>query len=214
MSRETETQSVTTSSTIRPNSGPTGLSQEYSINLAPISHKQTDNLKELFKRFKFNDNDLYKYRLRAVIKHMGSHTQGHYECYKHKPLYVKDKNGNIFKLSPEIKDELTGEIHCEATPVELNPAQSNANNGSATMRSSSSGSSENDEGFRHKFSTMMGRRPSVFKLIRLAWKKSYCLVYKLQLKFWWMILIKTISRMLLLIIILEMHLTAIKILPQ
>ena len=78
MSRETETQSVTTSSTIRPNSGPTGLSQEYSINLAPISHKQTDNLKELFKRFKFNDNDLYKYRLRAVIKHMGSHTQGHY----------------------------------------------------------------------------------------------------------------------------------------
>ncbi|KGR04206.1 ubiquitin carboxyl-terminal hydrolase 16 [Candida albicans GC75] len=163
MSRETETQSVTTSSTIRPNSGPTGSSQEYSINSAPISHKQTDNLKELFKRFKFNDNDLYKYRLRAVIKHMGSHTQGHYECYKHKPLYVKDKNGNIFKLSPEIKDELTGEIHCEATPVESNPAQSNANNGSATMRSSSSGSSENDEGFRHKFSTMMGRRPSVFQ---------------------------------------------------
>ena len=31
------------------------------------------------------------------------------------------------------------------------------------MRSSSSGSSENDEGFRHKFSTMMGRRPSVFQ---------------------------------------------------
>ncbi|QLQ79460.1 hypothetical protein HG537_0C01070 [Torulaspora globosa] len=30
------------------------------------------------------------YKLRAVVKHTGSHSQGHYECYRHKPDFVKD----------------------------------------------------------------------------------------------------------------------------
>lgn len=87
------------------------------LNNAPITTDQTDDLKAYFKKFKFDENDNYKYRLKAMIRHQGSHTQGHYECYKRKPLYVKDKDGNIYKLSPEIKDEVLG----EAPSVEPKP---------------------------------------------------------------------------------------------
>ncbi|RCK55749.1 Ubiquitin carboxyl-terminal hydrolase 16 [Candida viswanathii] len=157
-SEESVPQTITTSSTIRPNADASSGSTEHSINLAPISNKQTDNLKEHFKRFKFNDNDLYKYRLRAVIKHVGSHTQGHYECFKHKPLFVKDKEGNIFKLSPEIHDDITGETHADAKLVGKDTKD-------VKRRSSvrSNGSGELDSKFRGKFSSMMGRRPSVFQ---------------------------------------------------
>lgn len=75
----------------------------------PISESQTNNLKRHFKRFAFNENDIYRYRLKAVIQHYGSHTQGHYECYRKKPLYVKDKDGQFFKLSPEISQDALGE---------------------------------------------------------------------------------------------------------
>lgn len=30
------------------------------------------------------------YKLKAIVKHTGSHSQGHYECYRHKPDFVKD----------------------------------------------------------------------------------------------------------------------------
>lgn len=31
-----------------------------------------------------------RYSLRAMVKHTGSHYQGHYQCYKHKPQLVID----------------------------------------------------------------------------------------------------------------------------
>lgn len=88
--------------------GTKGSTVDFHKNV-PITESQTDNLKKHFKRFKFNENDIYKYRLKAVIQHYGSHTQGHYECYRKKPLYVKDKDGQIFKLSPEISQEALSE---------------------------------------------------------------------------------------------------------
>ncbi|KAK6457897.1 uncharacterized protein RJT20DRAFT_149392 [Scheffersomyces xylosifermentans] len=163
------------------------------INNAPISDAQTDHLKEHFKKFKFNENDIYKYRLKAMIRHQGSHTQGHYECYKKKPLYVKDKEGNIFKLFPEVIDNLTGDITYDVTTEEpLSPIAENsgsttgtpvsrknlpqsmhsnpsnnldtAANGEKMGRTDSVGSTgSNDSNLRRKLSTMMGRRPSVFQ---------------------------------------------------
>lgn len=162
-SQESVPQTITTSSTIRPSSDSTNGSHEHSINLAPISNKQTDNLKEIFKRFKFNDNDLYKYRLRAVIKHVGSHTQGHYECFKHKPLFVKDKDGNIFKLSPEIHDDITGETHANAELIDDNSSSSSSKGTRRRSSVRSNGSNDLDSRFRGRFSSMMGRRPSVFQ---------------------------------------------------
>jgi ubiquitin carboxyl-terminal hydrolase 16 len=177
------------------------------LNNAPITNDQTDDLKAHFKKFKFNENDNYRYRLKAVIRHQGSHTQGHYECYKRKPLYVKDKEGNIYKLSPEIKDDIVDETPLTESEQPKLRADSNDTvvdlddnklKKSSTSRSTNvnkitsrgSGGSDNDPGsgmpasidenqhqlkllneeelqesgnFRRKFSSMMGRRTSVFQ---------------------------------------------------
>ncbi|CUM56413.1 uncharacterized protein AC631_04442 [Debaryomyces fabryi] len=98
-------------------SSSTTLRTPETLNNAPITEDQTDKLRKHFRSFKFNDNDIYKYKLRALIKHQGSHSQGHYECYKRKPLYVKDKDGVIFKLSPEIMDDITGDITCDVAGI-------------------------------------------------------------------------------------------------
>lgn len=86
------------------------LKSPETLNNTPITQDQTDHLKRHFRKFKFNDNDVYKYKLKAVIRHQGSHTQGHYECYKAKPLFVKDKEGTIFKLSPEISEDNLNDV--------------------------------------------------------------------------------------------------------
>lgn len=150
------------------------------LNNAPISSDQTDDLKKYFKQFKFNDNDIYKYRLRAVIRHQGSHTQGHYECYKKKPLYVKNKDGNIIKLSPEILESVVNETEfinqdkeepetassenslARRRKFSLSLSNNDGYSDAQKSRTSSNGSNESS-GFREKFSTMMGRRPSVFQ---------------------------------------------------
>lgn len=190
-------------------SNSTTLKAPETLNNAPITEDQTDNLKWHFKSFKFNENDIYKYKLKAVIRHQGSHTQGHYECYKRKPLYVKDKDGVIFKLSPEISDEIADDIRCDVTKVsdpetsnlgmEEDPLAQNRKkkfsfsfNNNRRDSVASSGSDSGDphshsnnrngsedihnlrniheeeiedttSGLRRKFSTMMGRRPSVFQ---------------------------------------------------
>lgn len=44
------------------------------------------------------------YHLRSVIKHTGSHYQGHYQCYRHKPDLVIRKNDNvIINSSPQVR---------------------------------------------------------------------------------------------------------------
>ncbi|SCU91760.1 LAMI_0E07140g1_1 [Lachancea mirantina] len=44
-----------------------------------------------------------KYKLKSVIKHQGTHSQGHYECYRHKPDILKDAlSGQIVNRSPII----------------------------------------------------------------------------------------------------------------
>ncbi|SCU88071.1 LAFA_0E10550g1_1 [Lachancea sp. 'fantastica'] len=44
-----------------------------------------------------------KYRLKAMVKHQGTHSQGHYECYRHKPDLIKDVLSNqVVNRSPTI----------------------------------------------------------------------------------------------------------------
>lgn len=147
------------------------------LNNAPITEDQTDDLKEHFKSFKFNDNDVYKYRLKALVKHQGSHSQGHYECYKRKPLFVKDSEGTIFKLSPEIDDDATGDrsysVSVEAGNDNKTRSNSgeNGNDGEASeehlkfLEAVENGEIKGTGGrqFRRKFSNIMGRRPSVLQ---------------------------------------------------
>lgn len=122
----------------------------------PYTKDQTVSLMQHFQKFKFHDNNDYKYRLKAVIRHQGSHTQGHYECYKRKPLFVKDNEGNYVKLSPEIDEECVSEIELIENPSSQQKTR--------TSSSSSNGSAQSNESrgtFRRKFSSMIGRRPSV-----------------------------------------------------
>lgn len=128
-------------------------SKQETLNSAPISEDQTKNLIKHFGHFKFNENNVYKYRLRALIRHNGSHIQGHYECFKKKPLFVKDSEGTIFKLAPEIDDGLVQEIE------ELEPKAAESGNPGTSAPSTS----ESKPSFRNRLSSIITRRPSIMQ---------------------------------------------------
>jgi ubiquitin carboxyl-terminal hydrolase 16 len=136
-------------SEITPPSVSTNLELLNTLNNTPISIDQTNSLRAQFEQFKFNETDVYKYRLKAIIRHQGSHTQGHYECFKRKPLYVKDKDGNILKLSPEILEESTQ----TAPPKKSTPPP-------PIVKTSND---VDESGLKKKLSEMIGRNPAVFQ---------------------------------------------------
>lgn len=128
---------------------------------APITADQSASLMNHFRKFKFNENNDYKYRLKAIIRHQGSHTQGHYECYKRKPLFVKDNEGKIIKISPEI-DEFN--ILEAEQLIEAGTCGPKSRTSSASTSCLEDSFGLNDKGnFRRKFSMIMGRRPSVIQ---------------------------------------------------
>lgn len=129
-------------------------SKQETLNSAPISEDQTKNLIKHFGQFKFNENNVYKYRLRALIRHNGSHIQGHYECFKRKPLFVKDSEGNIFKLAPEIDTNLVEEVQ------ELEPQTGDSKDASARNPSADYSSKPT---FRNRISSIIARRPSIMQ---------------------------------------------------
>lgn len=131
-------------------------SKHETLNSAPISEDQTKNLIKHFGRFKFNDNNVYKYRLRALIRHNGLHIQGHYECFKRKPLFVKDSEGVIFKLAPEIDEDLVREVE------ELDPSFERKHDDKDV--SSLTEKPEEAKGlFRNRLSSIIVRRPSIMQ---------------------------------------------------
>ncbi|SCV03114.1 LAME_0H07822g1_1 [Lachancea meyersii CBS 8951] len=87
-----------------------------------------------------------KYKLRAMVKHQGTHSQGHYECYRRKPDLIKDVLSNqVVNRSPTIDFGL-----------DSNKNAANAWNSSASMSSSdqvsvSSQESESSSPFRSVF---------------------------------------------------------------
>lgn len=128
------------------------------LNSAPISEDQTMELVNHFTDFKFSENNVYKYRLKAVVRHQGSHIQGHYECYKRKPLFVKDSDGNIIKLSPEIdKTYITDAKTLQGMSATESRKLSQSSRDLQDTIDSERGN------LRRKFSMIMSRRPSVFQ---------------------------------------------------
>lgn len=126
-----------------------------------ITKDETVSLSKHFRKFNFSESNNYRYRLKAIIRHQGSHTQGHYECYKRKPLFVKDSEGNIIKLSPEIDEE-------SAIQAEEYFSEDKAGQKIRTSSDSTVGLQETVElgergHFRRKFSMIINRRPSVIQ---------------------------------------------------
>lgn len=156
-SGETAPPDLTASGTLKAEHAP----KNETLNSAPISQDQSQSLIKHFRKFKFDESNIYKYRLKAIIRHQGSHTQGHYECYRKKPLFVKDDDGNIIKLSPEIDENELNEI--EKLEFEKRPVGSRdrtSSNSTSDLQDTIDGERKN---FRRKLSIMMGRRPSVIQ---------------------------------------------------
>lgn len=128
-----------------------GPQKEETLKSAPIAEDQTKNLIEHFGNFKFNDNNVYKYRLRALIRHSGLHIQGHYECFKKKPLFVKDSEGTIFKLAPEIDDSLIEKIESLET----------ANGTEEPTFAATETSTETKQLFRNRISSIIAREQPI-----------------------------------------------------
>ncbi|PVH14261.1 uncharacterized protein CXQ87_002389 [Candidozyma duobushaemuli] len=124
------------------------------LNNKTMTGSHSASLKGHFRRFQFDDENVYKYRLRAMIKHQGSHTQGHYECYKRKPLFARDGAGNILKISPEIDEDALKQAQSFKSNS-ANMANEETNHERAGAFTESTGA------FRNKFSSLIGRRPSI-----------------------------------------------------
>lgn len=92
----------------------------------------------------------FKYKLKSLIRHQGSHTQGHYECYRRKPVFVKDSDGNVIKMASEIDEETLKEVL--------------KHNGDQSLESSTTTAEDDDKSaLREKLSAIIGRRPSILQ---------------------------------------------------
>lgn len=124
------------------------------LNNKSMTGSHSASLKGHFRRFQFDDENVYKYRLRAMIKHQGSHTQGHYECYKRKPLFARDGAGNILKISLEIDEDALKQ-------AESFLSQSASMGNEKTNYERAGAFTESTGALRNKFSSLIGRRPSI-----------------------------------------------------
>lgn len=142
------------------------LDAKHNFYNSPISKSQSDKLKELFQNFKFSNDDVYKYKLKSMIRHYGSHTMGHYECYRRKPIYAKDRDGNIFKLAPEVDSEVVVDMEKVANE-ENNDHSSNGVDPASAVTETSTPTPESplssSPQIRRRLSSIVGRRQSVFQ---------------------------------------------------
>ncbi|KAG7194810.1 uncharacterized protein KQ657_004491 [Scheffersomyces spartinae] len=142
------------------------LDAKHNFYNSPISKSQSDKLRELFQNFKFSTDDIYKYKLKSMIRHYGSHTMGHYECYRRKPIYAKDRDGNIFKLAPEVDGDTVADMEKISNDENKESSPDGDDSTNASVDNSNSAASENAPSspqLRRRLSNFVGRRQSVFQ---------------------------------------------------
>lgn len=117
------------------------------------------------------------YKLKAIVAHSGSHSQGHYECYRHKPDFVKDvTTKTVINRSPTIdvslitpeqsKDTNGAQKQSERTsPQDYIPDSKFTLNAAALpMQSNGSNGSNNDDYvIGGSDSSKVSRKPSAIK---------------------------------------------------
>lgn len=91
-----------------------------------------------------------EYKLKSLIRHQGSHTQGHYECYRRKPVFIKDSDGNVIKMATEIDMETLKEALRHSGDLSLESGTSMTE-------------TEDKSALREKLSAIIGRRPSILQ---------------------------------------------------
>ncbi|SJM85113.1 uncharacterized protein ZBIST_2050 [Zygosaccharomyces bailii] len=122
------------------------------------------------------------YRLKAIVKHSGSHSQGHYQCYRHKPDFVKDIDTHaVINRTPVIDASLVNIQDPQASkemaatemmePPSRQLGDSHTNLSSTSLSNSSTSprvdNPENpeDRTFDQGDSAKMSRKPSAIKKI-------------------------------------------------
>lgn len=122
------------------------------------------------------------YKLNAIVKHSGSHSQGHYQCYRHKPNFVKDIDTHeVINRTPVIDANLVNIGDPQASkeiaatemmePPSKQPEESPSNLSSTSLNSSSPSprldnqENSDDYTFDNGDATKMSRKPSTFKKI-------------------------------------------------
>lgn len=123
------------------------------------------------------------YQLKAIVKHAGSHSQGHYQCYRHKPDLVKDIHthavinrtpvidANLINIhDPQDSKEVAATEMMEPPPVKQisDPPSDLGGNHVSSSTDVSNTSDQNDPDdyvFDNDDSSKMSRKPSAFKKI-------------------------------------------------
>lgn len=119
------------------------------------------------------------YRLKSIVKHAGSHSQGHYQCYRHKPDLVKDIDThavinrtpvidvNLINIhDPQDSKEAAATEMMEPPPVTKQPSESPSNlSGSTDFSNSNNQNDSEDYVIDNSDSVKMSRKPSTFRKI-------------------------------------------------
>ncbi|GAV53665.1 hypothetical protein ZYGR_0AK01670 [Zygosaccharomyces rouxii] len=123
------------------------------------------------------------YQLKAIVKHSGSHSQGHYQCYRHKPDLVKDIDThavinrtpvidvNLINIhDPQDSKEAAATEMMEPPPVKQT-CDSPSNLSSTSLSGSTDLSNTNDQNDSEDYvldnddSSKVSRKPSAFRKI-------------------------------------------------
>lgn len=124
------------------------------------------------------------YGLKAIVKHTGSHSQGHYQCYRHKPDFVKDIDthavinrtpvidANLINVhDPQNSKESAATEMMEAPPPTKPAGESLSNVSSTSLNTSNpppnvkNADDSEDYVLDNDDSQKMSRKPSTFRKI-------------------------------------------------
>ncbi|KAH3684772.1 hypothetical protein WICPIJ_004236 [Wickerhamomyces pijperi] len=85
----------------QPNTSTTDVTSVGSSDHASLSSSNSSIVSE---QLNIHNNTVIRYKLKAMIRHQGTHNAGHYECYRHKPDFMKDSvDDSVVNLSTPIK---------------------------------------------------------------------------------------------------------------
>lgn len=109
--------SATSLQSKNPNTSTTDVMSLNSSDQPSVSSSSSSIISE---QLIFHNNTMIRYKLRAMIRHQGTHNAGHYECYRHKPNFMKDTiDDMVVNLSPSIKPRQTSSANSSAPDVKI-----------------------------------------------------------------------------------------------
>ncbi len=118
------------------------------------------------------NTDSHTFTLRSVIRHIGSHSSGHYECYKRKPIYYKRRStGRYYTREPNIIG--FGEDSSEIEGPNMSSNSSRSRNSTNTTSSSSSNILNDASKLESTLDALKRSRNGQDKIVNSSLKKPF-----------------------------------------